>query len=68
MPQYENLKECSELSMPALVLKEGMDQWLLAVTSGSAAKGSAKGVKVVGPGPGLTVIFPRPPPSLSYHV
>ena len=32
------------------VLKEGMDRWLLAVNSGSAAKGSAIGVEVVGPG------------------
>ena len=33
------------------VLKEGMDQWLLAVTSGSVTKGLAEGLEVVGPGP-----------------
>jgi ribosomal protein S6E (S10) len=36
---------------PASVLKEGMDQGLLAVTGGSAAKGSAMGLEVAGSGP-----------------
>ena len=34
-----------------MVYKEGMDQWLLAVTSDSAAKGSAKDLEVAGAGP-----------------
>ena len=34
-----------------LVYKEGMDQWLLAVTSNPAAKGSAKDLEVAGAGP-----------------
>ena len=33
------------------VYKEGMDQWLLAVTSDPAAKGSAKDLEVAGAGP-----------------
>ena len=33
------------------VFKEGMDQWLLAVTSDPAAKGSAKDLEVAGAGP-----------------
>ena len=32
------------------VYKEGMDQWLLAVTSDSAAKGSANDLEVAGAG------------------
>ena len=36
---------------PTLVYKEGMDQWLLAVTSDPAAKGSAKDLEVAGAGP-----------------
>ena len=43
-----------------------MDQWLLAVTSGSAAKQLAKVLEVVSPGT-VHCHFP-PPPSLSYHV
>jgi ribosomal protein S6E (S10) len=51
---------------PASVLKEGMDQGLLAVTGGSAAKGSAMGLEVAGSGPvQLPFSFP---PLLSYHV
>ena len=34
-----------------LVYKEGMDQWLLVVTSDPAAKESAKDLEVVGAGP-----------------
>ena len=34
-----------------MVYKEGMDQWLLAVTSDPAAKGSAKDLEVAGAGP-----------------
>ena len=34
-----------------MVYKEGMDQWLLAVTSDLAAKGSAKDLEVAGAGP-----------------
>ena len=36
---------------PDLIYKEGMDQWLLAVTSDPAAKGSAKDLEVAGAGP-----------------
>ena len=51
--------------MPTSVLKEGMDQGLLAVTSGPAAKGSAMGLEVAGSGP---VQLPFSLPLLSYHV
>ena len=34
-----------------MVYKGGMDQWLLAVTSDPAAKGSAKDLEVAGAGP-----------------
>ena len=34
-----------------MVLKEGMNQWLLAARSGSAAKEPSKDLKIVGPGP-----------------
>ena len=40
------------LSITTSVYKEGMDhQWLLAVTSDPAAKGSAKDLEVAGVGP-----------------
>ena len=34
-----------------MVYKEGIDQWLLAVTSDPAAKGSTKDLEVAGAGP-----------------
>ena len=37
-------------SPPTSVCKEGMDQWLLAVTSDPAAKGLAKDLEVAGAG------------------
>ena len=46
--------------MPTSVLREGMDQGLLAVTSGSAAKGSAMGLEVAGSGL-VQLPFPFPP-------
>ena len=41
-------------------LMEGMDQGMLAVNSGSAAKGSARGLEVAGSGP-VQMPFPLPP-------
>ena len=43
------------------VLKEGMDQGLLAVTGGSAAKGLAMGLEVAVSGP-VQLPFSPPPP------
>ena len=51
---------------PTSVLKEGMDQGLLAVTGGSAAKGSAMGLEVAGSGLVQLPFFPSP--LLPYHV
>ena len=39
------------LSLSTSVYKEGMDQWLFAVTSDPAVKGSAKDLKVTSAGP-----------------
>ena len=47
-----------------MVYKEGMDQWLLAVTSDLAAKGSAKDLEVAGAGP-VHCHFPFPPSFLT---
>ena len=44
-------KEGGHWYIRTLVYKEGMDQWLLAVTSDPAAKGSAKDLEVAGAGP-----------------
>ena len=49
-----------------MVYKEGMDQWLLAVTSDPAAKGSAKDLEVAGAGP-VHCHFSLPP-FFPYHV
>ena len=49
-----------------LVYKERIDQWLLAVTSDPAAKGSAKDLEVAGAGP-VHCHFSLPPFFL-YHV
>ena len=49
-----------------ILYKEGMDQWLLAVTSDPAAKGSAKDLEVAGAGP-VHCHFPLPP-FFPYHV
>ena len=49
-----------------VLYKEGMDQWLLAVTSYPAAKGSAKDLKVAGAGP-VHCYFSLPP-FFPYHV
>ena len=46
--------------MPGSVLKEVMDQGLLAVTGGSAAKGSTMGPEVSGSGP-VQLPFSLPP-------
>ena len=45
--------------MPTSVLKEGMDQGLLAGTSGLSAKGSAMGLEVAGSGL-IQMPFPSP--------
>ena len=42
------------------VLKEGMNQGLLAVTGGSAVKGSAMGLELAGSGP-VDLPFSLPP-------
>ena len=47
-----------------MVYKEGMDQWLLAVTSDPAAKGSAKDLEVAGAGP-VHCHFSLPPSFLT---
>ena len=47
------------------IYKEGMDQWLLAVTSDPAAKGPAKDLEVAGTGP-VHCHFSLPP--FPYHV
>ena len=57
----ESFKGGSGWSIPALALKGGMDQWLLAVTSGSAARG----LEIIDSGL-FHCHFPSP--SLSYHV
>ena len=49
-----------------MVYKEGMDQWLLAVTSDPATKGSAKDLEVAGAGP-VHCHFSIPP-FFPYHV
>ena len=47
-----------------MVYKEGMDQWLLAVTSDPAAKGSAKDLEVASAGP-VHCHFSLPPSFLT---
>ena len=74
MPDDCPIKACSEVGVDGrqirichgLVYKEGMDQWLLAVTSDPAAKGSAKDLEVAGAGP-VHCHFSLPP-FLPYHV
>ena len=50
MPGVEVSKEALDGARPH-PYKEGMDEWLLAVTSDPAAKGLAKDLKVAGAGP-----------------
>ena len=49
-----------------MVYKEGMDQWLLAVTSDLAAKGSAKDLEVAGVAGQVHCHFSLPP-FFPYH-
>ena len=56
-----SFKGGSGWSPPTSAYKEGMDQWLLAVTSDPATKGSAKDLEVAGTGP-VHCHF-SPPPS-----
>ena len=67
MPDVGVFKGGPGWGTPTSVLKEGMDQGPLAVTSGSAAKGSAMGLDVASSGP-VQLLFSLPPPLLSYHV
>ena len=48
---HGDTNERQRLELHMVRKEEGMDQWLLAVTSDPAAKGSAKDLEVAGAGP-----------------